>query len=241
MAKPSILSCKKQDRQAIIDAMVWCAIAANCTLLFVPEDADNEEIHGNSLVRNDLWKCNDEYPSTCAEEIDADISGIGVILAFTISACIVFVVVFGGYVVRQLGTESFNRIDYGVLSLLHRRRIRKDTPKPKDWSELYFKSVLMLSDQQLVTGIAILIAAFAQICTISTYHFQICTFLAWVAGNTHLVALTSLRPFLRARPNMMRWRLVGMFVMFGMLFAALVLNASVRWPSSVSGLRSYPR
>ena len=217
---------------------MWCAIVPDCTLLNV-NDETNEDFLGNRIVRNDLWRCNDVYPDTCKSDIDPDISGFGIIIAFTISALIVLAVVVTGYVVRQMGNESFNIIDYGILSIIHRKKIRKDTIPPRDWSDLYYKTVLMLSDQQLVTGIAILTAAFAQMCTINTYHFQICTFLAWIAGNTHMLALTSLRPFLKARPSMLRWRLVGILINFGMLLAALVLNASTRWPSSYDDQQLY--
>lgn len=147
---------------------MWCnGRIPDCTLLQVTDNGEDEDEITGGFRRNDLWRCNDDYPFTCDKEIDPEISGIGIILAFTISAVIVFVVILVGYFTRQLGTESFNRIDRGVLSVLHRRKIKKNDER-SDWSEVSDKTVLMLSDQQLVTGIAILIAAFAQMCTINT-------------------------------------------------------------------------
>lgn len=217
--------------------MVWCAVVPNCTLLTVPDDGSNE-VGSSTIHRDDQWSC--LASNSCDKHIDPDISGIGMVLAFAISATITFIVVVVGYITRQLGTESFNTIDRGILSLIHgRRRVNGKHESFKDWTELFDKTVLMLSDQQLVTGLAVLIAAIAQGCTINTYHFQICTFLAWVASNTHLLALTSLRPFLRARPSLLRWRLVGMFIMFAMLFSALVLNASMVWPAAYYSRQLY--
>lgn len=55
--------------------------------------------------------------------------------------------------------------------------------------------VLTLSDQQLVTGIAILTAGFVLLSngSISVYHFSIVQDLAWLASNTHLLSILVIR------------------------------------------------
>jgi hypothetical protein len=65
--------------------------------------------------------------------------------------------------------------------------------------------VMALSDQQLVTGLAILIAAYVKLSLwndISVYHFTITMDLAWFSSNTHLFSLIVLREWLRGRELM---------------------------------------
>lgn len=58
--------------------------------------------------------------------------------------------------------------------------------------------ILAISDQQLVTGLAMLIGAFSQLnCGISFYHWQVATTLAWFASITHLATLPFLQEFLQ--------------------------------------------
>lgn len=66
------------------------------------------------------------------------------------------------------------------------------------WSEACFALVLTLSDQQLVTGNAILITAMYMLNdgSISVYHFNLVTDLAWFSSNTHLLSLLIVRAFL---------------------------------------------
>jgi hypothetical protein len=74
-----------------------------------------------------------------------------------------------------------------------------DRSKPLEkWSEAIEAAVLMFSDQQLVTGIGILVSGYTQInCALSTYHWQIVVYLAWFSSLTHLTTLTALRAFFR--------------------------------------------
>lgn len=54
--------------------------------------------------------------------------------------------------------------------------------------------VLMFSDQQVVTGIALLASGYAQLSSgISNYHWQMLVYLAWFSSLTHLSTLTVLR------------------------------------------------
>lgn len=93
------------------------------------------------------------------------------------------------------------------------------------------KFILALSDQQIVTGIAVLGAGFVGLRTgeISVYHFQIVIYLAWMSSSVHLCALTLLGPFLRHHRGLLAWRLVGMLTLLVMLLIALVPTVSVQW------------
>lgn len=85
------------------------------------------------------------------------------------------------------------------------------------------------SDQQIVTGIAILIAGFAKRGSITVYHWQIVTYLAWMSSGTHLITLSFLRVYLREYPKLRIWRLCGMLILFVMLFIAIVPTGGNNW------------
>ena len=77
--------------------------------------------------------------------------------------------------------------------------------------------VLALSDQQLVTGLAILIAGFTDRCSRSIYHFRIISALGWFSSTTHLSTLAVLRPYLIDRPRVRNWRVIAMVAILGLL------------------------
>lgn len=55
-----------------------------------------------------------------------------------------------------------------------------------------------MSDQQLVTGLAILISGYSELrCGLSFYHWQIITTLTWYSSITHIATLMFLRQYLR--------------------------------------------
>ena len=77
--------------------------------------------------------------------------------------------------------------------------------------------VLALSDQQLVTGLAILIAGHTDRCSRSIYHFRIISALGWFSSTTHLSTLAVLRPYLIDHPRVRNWRVIAMVAIFGLL------------------------
>lgn len=77
--------------------------------------------------------------------------------------------------------------------------------------------VLALSDQQLVTGLAVLIAGYTDRCSRSFYHFQIVSGLGWFSSTTHLSTLAVLRAYLIDHPRVRDWRVIAMLAIFGLL------------------------
>ena len=77
--------------------------------------------------------------------------------------------------------------------------------------------VLALSDQQLVTGLAVLIAGYTDRCSRSFYHFQIIAVLGWFSSTTHLSTLAVLRAYLIDHPRIRDWRVTAMLAIFGLL------------------------
>jgi hypothetical protein len=78
--------------------------------------------------------------------------------------------------------------------------------------------ILALSDQQLVTGVAILTAGILKSCTISWWEFQIVVSLAWFSSTTHLSTLVILWEYLQDYPAVRNWRVGGMLAMLVLLF-----------------------
>jgi hypothetical protein len=156
---------------------------------------------------------------------DPDISGIGVILAFLISAYVSFFVVLGAYLFGLVEPKLLSAADVRFM------RIQSRIDHYSQLHQLLQHAILVLSDQQIVTGIAIMAAGFVGLRSGDTdvYHYQIVLYLAWLSSSVHLSALTFLRPFLESHPAVRSWRLVGMVVLFFMLIVGLVPTVSYDW------------
>ncbi|KAF2027973.1 hypothetical protein EK21DRAFT_70824 [Setomelanomma holmii] len=79
--------------------------------------------------------------------------------------------------------------------------------------EALTRFILALSDQQLVVGLAILIAAIIGQCTLSVSEFQVAFALAWFSTTTHFATLDSLRQYFKHHETIRNWRIFGMFVL----------------------------
>lgn len=101
------------------------------------------------------------------------------------------------------------------------------------------KTILLLSDSQIVTGIAILAAGFIQSHQMTIYHFEIMIYLAWHANSTHMTTLTISRNYLRCYRPVLKRRITAMTVIFIMLFVAVLLTLSPVWPPWRSGESLY--
>ncbi|CZT18643.1 uncharacterized protein RCC_04487 [Ramularia collo-cygni] len=156
---------------------------------------------------------------------DADISGIGVILAFLISAYVSFAVVLVAYAFGIVEPELLSPTDSKIM------RVRSRVHRHPKLHRVLQHTILALSDQQIVTGIAIMAAGFVGLRSgeTSVYHYQIVLYLAWLASSVHLSALTILRPFLSTHPAVRAWRLTGMVVLFLMLVVGLIPTVSYDW------------
>lgn len=89
--------------------------------------------------------------------------------------------------------------------------------------------VLSLSDQQLVTGIAILSAGWIRHTQEKLYHFAMIMDLAWMSSNTHLLTLGVLHDYFVKHREMRYWRLTLMVCNFVMLFVANVYSGTSTW------------
>ncbi|KAI2481407.1 hypothetical protein Ptr902_07202 [Pyrenophora tritici-repentis] len=189
-------------------------------------------------------KCYSSEPMEgCDTEIDInpDIAGIGVLVSFLFSAIGFFAVVIWAYFQESLPLDILTPTDHYVLRLLKRRLgpfdesdlLFESTAKQKRRTRIVTGLAVVLGDQQLMTGIAVLIAGLASRCHISIYEFNIVVSLAYLAVITHAVSLKVLRRYLFDHKLVRNCRVVltiGFLVLFGFAF---VVNTSTKENSSV--------
>jgi hypothetical protein len=132
--------------------------------------------------------------------------------------------------VRRLGSRLNSLIRKAPL-------LRKETGSKKSLSKeqrqrMLENFILALSDQQLVTGIAVLVAIFSAHCRISAYELNLAISLAWFSSATHLATLDVLQNYLRRNKVVRNLRMVGMIGIVLLLIPGLILGAI--YPSNAS-------
>lgn len=99
-------------------------------------------------------------------------------------------------------------------------------------TDLPSQCMLFFADAQLLTGLGILISAYATLggeSGISAYHWNIAVYLAWFSNITHLLVLTFLRKFLSQNTTQRNWRVAAMSCLFILLLVALFPTAYFDW------------
>lgn len=147
-----------------------------------------------------------------------------------------------GLVFDKIASLARRTLDF-ITNLFGRRKSSSSARKPNasptisDLNEEYGeyeerkrsameRFLLSLSDQQLLTGIAVVITAFSRHCSISYVSFGIATQLAWCSCITHLVTLASLRTYLDENGRTKRLRIGLVTIMFVLLLAMVVYLSS---------------
>lgn len=96
------------------------------------------------------------------------------------------------------------------------------TPTLDRWSFALGIVIINLGDQQVVTGISILLAALYRLqLEIQVYHWQAVVNLAWLSTMRHLITLTILRGEVRANRDIRVFRIIGMRLLIIMLVCVL--------------------
>ena len=113
------------------------------------------------------------------------------------------------------------------------KKLHLDTQEQHNgWIDNLVHIIIGLSDQQLVTGLAILVVGFTKHCSMSSRHFWVIFDLGWFSSVTHLASLPVLNYYLHDYP---RWRDVRVALMlsnFGFLTAAATLTFGNYDPAS---------
>lgn len=183
-----------------------------------------------------------------------DIVGIGILTSFLITAGIAFFTLILGYFMDFLPGDYLSWADWGFLQTCHFRTCCRLRYKGESGSESGLSKpcrhinpevdakrrksltafLLTLSDQQLVTGPAMIVAALSQHCQISVYEFQVVSSVAWLASTTHLSTLIILRQYFRENGTVRNFRVIGMLANLGLLiYTTIVSDASYSVDKSV--------
>ena len=147
-------------------------------------------------------------------------------IGFVASAYFTLLLVVVHYAMGYHSQRFPNPIDEGLLRFL---RSKLHVNPSRKWEPVIRNAVLMLSDQQLVTGIALLTAGYSQLSHgISFYHWGIVVNLTWFSCMTHLTTLTTLRYYFQNNPTLRTWRACLMLIIVIMLGVALLPNGDPR-------------
>ena len=123
--------------------------------------------------------------------------------------------------------QDLNILDEWFLRTM--RRMAHFAPSPT-WKKPLGRAVLMFSDQQIVTGIALLASGYSQLPSgLDAYHWQVLVYLAWFSSFTHLTTLTVLRYYFQDHPATRLWRLFFMLVTIALLGGALLPTGNPFW------------
>lgn len=159
------------------------------------------------------------------------------LISFLFCAYGLSVVIVWGYYNECLPLDVLSRTDHYALQALKKLRRPfteadlhfKLTSKHKERTQIIVGFVTVLSDQQLITGVAILIAGLASRCRITLYEFNIVTFLAYFATFTHALSLGVLKRHLFERKLVRDCRVaftVGFLVIFAFSFIINTVSSS---------------
>ncbi|KAK3348924.1 hypothetical protein B0T25DRAFT_457629 [Lasiosphaeria hispida] len=148
-----------------------------------------------TFITTKEWSCKNFSLCDCPPlEADPDIAGVGVIFAFAFSASLTLVATIICLMLCRSNLRPFtvNPLDQFFRNIFCeplQKRLRHQ--RTRRWANVCYDMVVCLSDQQLVTGIAMMIAGLKKLHdeSITVYHLSIVTDLVWFSSNTHLTSL----------------------------------------------------
>lgn len=158
-----------------------------------------------------------------------------VILVFLITAWSAFLFLVAAYFGRLLPPEHIRWVDKACI------HVNSDNCED-EWKRTLDTVILTFSDQQLITGLTILIAGYTESAFhgLSAHHWQIVVFLGWMSSTVHLASLTLLRPWLNRNLLLRNLRLSGMVTLLALLAAALYPSTSKLYLFGVATSLRYP-
>jgi hypothetical protein len=151
------------------------------------ELSPNADIAGIGVSSDNLMIHGHKVPVLTCEKI---------LLAFLVTACSVMLLALAAYAGEFLPAHFLRRVDKRIFRANSRNQHSR-------WRNVIESVMMSLSDQQLVTGFAILIAGYYEMMNsnLSIYHWRIVTYLAWLSSSVHIASLTLLRDVLNKNPT----------------------------------------
>ncbi|CAM1500759.1 Fc.00g099210.m01.CDS01 [Cosmosporella sp. VM-42] len=182
-----------------------------------------------------------------AVPFDADIAGLGVLIGFLFTAVLAFDILIVAYATYSIPLRLINEVDAVMARVLRKwwRYIRDKlhlsrlqgrtmgTDKRDDRIKTFTTFLLSLSDQILVSEVAILVAAFVGFREITVYSINIIIALGCLASTVHLATLPLLIERLTKHKNAKAMRVIIMVIGSGMLIFFLIIQLSSSWYESV--------
>ena len=120
-----------------------------------------------------------------------------------LSAYLTWTLVAFHYIVNEKNRKNF--IDEKVTNFIRCKTPMYYTKNVnwEPWTAAMEASVLMYSDTQVITGLAILLSGYTQLhLGLTSYHWEMVVCLAWFSSLTHLATLSSLREYFLKRRSM---------------------------------------
>lgn len=99
--------------------------------------------------------------------------------------------------------------------------------------EVITQFILTLSDQQLVTGLALLIAGVCNQRTLTGYQFAVLLSQAWFSSTTHMATLDALRNYLGSHGVVRDVRVIGMVSILVLLIYTFIVSLLTRPPRTL--------
>jgi hypothetical protein len=171
----------------------------------------------------------------------AALTGRKILISFYFSALAVLLVVLWGYVTRSLPPDLFQQSDHYTLNFLRQCfRARKravpaedslckttQSPKQKRRSEAIVAFLKILSDQQLITGVSILIATLSSLRYLTLYELDVVASLAYFSATSHALSLDVLRGYLYKHARVKHCRVFITVVFLALFTLVYVVDHSV--------------
>ena len=123
---------------------------------------------------------------------NSDVTGIGVIISFIVSAYVTLACAIFCYTFNLLPKHVLNTYDTKFA-----KRSENPHPVARAFFDTLAKGVLAASDTQILQGIAILVSAFINYESLTVFDWQIIVYLAWMSSNVHLSTLLFLQDYLQ--------------------------------------------
>ena len=168
------------------------------------------------------------------------------LLSFLLTAVVTIVAIIYGYFSESLPKWYLNEVDLAVISMCRNwgtvtkvlslfgrlwsssidlirallgkpKRVFRGPIKRQQRIEALTRFILALSDQQLVTGLAIQIGALGSRCSLSTFEFNVVVALTWFSFATHLATLDVLRDYFNQHYVVRNVRFAGMMMVVSLL------------------------
>lgn len=183
-------------------------------------------------------------------QADPDISGTGVsvwlprletrltgkvIIAFIATGAILLCLLSLHNILHARESAQTNLVDqwvYTALGLLP-LGLAVSPQAGQFWDPIITTLVLSLSDQMLLTGLSMLMAAYTLHCTMSVYHAGIVLDLAWFASVAHLLTLGHIHRKMQGRDRLRNSRVILMVLMAILLLINTFFLG--HWATFISG------